>query len=192
MTYVSQERLDMTDSPITLHSANPARDAVKSLTPEGILLAPVWRRGAALFLDVLLVVLPISLLTNGRFYVILLDFEFIQTSLSVLLIHILLHFASFWLYFKYSAKSLGRSFGQRAMRVAIVHDDASLLTEQHWNKRAILKLRYIIPVLGIFIGFVDLFYAHFTKEKRTLLDKSNFSIAVLDWTLPAESRFQLR
>ena len=78
------------------------------------------------------------------------------------------------------------------MRVAIVHDDASLLTEQHWNKRAILKLRYIIPVLGIFIGFIDLFYAHFTKEKRTLLDKSNFSIAVLDWTLPAESRFQLR
>ena len=60
------------------------------------------------------------------------------------------------------------SFGQRAMRVAIVHDDASLLTEQHWNKRAILKLRYIIPVLGIFIGFVDLFYAHFTKEENVI------------------------
>ena len=77
------------------------------------------------------------------------------------------------------------------MRIAIVHDDGSLLKEAHWNKRTINKLRYVIPVLGQIIGIIEFMIAIITKEHLTPLEKSTKTIAVVDWTLPAESRFGL-
>ena len=59
--------------------------------------------------------------------------------------------------------------GQRAFRIALVHDDGTLLPEDHWGPRAAAKLRYLIPFIGWFwFGARDLWKARSSgAEYRT-------------------------
>jgi uncharacterized RDD family membrane protein YckC len=178
----------MSAAPLSIHGGNLAKEAVAALTPEGVLLAPLWKRAVAFTLDVLL----INLLTGGKYYSVLMNWQNLASKYAaVWLLHLLLHMVIYWLYFKYTGRRLHRSLGQRAMRLAVVHDDATLLNDAHWNKRAISKLRYVIPGIGQIIGLIEFTRALFSEDHLTPLDKSSHTIVVIDYTLPGESRFDL-
>ena len=105
-----------------------------------------------------------------------------------------LFFGAFWLYWKYTGRAYGRSLGQRAFRIALVHDDGTLLPEDHWGPRAAAKLRYLIPFVGWFwFGARDLWKARSAgAEYRTGVDRAHHTVAAVDWSLPSETRLGLR
>ena len=106
----------------------------------------------------------------------------------------ILFFGAFWLYWKYTGRAYGRSLGQRAFRIALVHDDGTLLPEDHWGPRAAAKLRYLIPFIGWFwFGARDLWKARSSgAEYRTGVDRAHHTVAAVDWSLPSETRHGLR
>ncbi len=184
----------MADSPVTLNKGGTmAQAALAATSPEGMLISPVWKRGVAFILDMLLITLVVYFLTKGNFFLYLMDWELITTSQAhFFILTLIVHFAIYWLYFKYTGKSAGRSLGQRAMRIAIVHDDGTLLGENHWGRRAIHKLRYVIPGIGQLIGIIDLVRTWRDSDKRSPMDKANHTVAAVDWSLPQTTRAGLR
>ena len=180
----------MADSPVSIHKPGTmAQAAVAATAPEGMLIAPVWKRVAALMLDVFLISIILLFLTQGRLFsyvfsiysLITLQAPYVIGSWIVLL-------TFYWLYFKYTGRQYGRSLGQRAMRIAIVHDDGSLLGEAHWGRRAAHKTKYVIPFIGIFFGLWDVFKIYTHETKRSPVDLANHTVAAVDWSLPVETR----
>ena len=103
-------------------------------------------------------------------------------------------FVSFWLYFKYTGRAYSRSYGQRAFRIAIVHDNGTVLEQHHWGNRAFDKLKYLIPIIGwLIFGLRDAYKAQSKDaEYRTSVDIKNHTVAAVDWSLPSETRFKLK
>jgi hypothetical protein len=101
---------------------------------------------------------------------------------------------SHWLYWKYTGRAYGRSLGQRAFRIAIVHDDGTALEKHHWSPRAVSKLVYLLPIIGpLWFGMRDAFKARSKDEEyRTAIDIKNHTVAAVDWSLPVETRNKLR
>ena len=102
--------------------------------------------------------------------------------------------AAFYLYFKYTGQTMGRSLAQRGFRIAIVHDNGTMLEHHHWGPRAVAKMVYLIPVLGpLWFGLRDTFSAGSTDaEYRTAVDLKHHTVAAVDWSLPSETRLRLR
>ena len=102
--------------------------------------------------------------------------------------------AAFYLYFKYTGQTMGRSLAQRGFRIALVHDNGTMLEKHHWGPRAIAKMIYIIPFVGwLWFGLRDTFNAGSTKaEYRTGIDVKHHTVAAVDWSLPSETRLRLR
>ena len=78
------------------------------------------------------------------------------------------------------------------MRIAIVHDDGSLLGEAHWGRRAAHKIKYVIPFVGILFGIWDVLQTSRNETKRSPVDLANHTVAAVDWSLPVETRGGLR
>ena len=95
---------------------------------------------------------------------------------------------------KYTGQTIGRSLGQRGFRIAIVHDNGTVLEQHHWGPRAVGKMIYIIPFIGwLYFGLRDTFSAGSTDaEYRTAVDRKHHTVAAVDWSLPAETRLRLR
>ena len=184
----------MADSPVSVHKPGTmAQAAVAATAPEGMLIAPIWKRIVALALDVFLIAIILAFLTQSLFFVYVFSINLLITSQAPYVLGswiILLTF--FWLYFKYTGRQYGRSLGQRAMRIAIVHDDGSLLGINHWGRRAAHKLKYIIPYLGQIWGLWDVFKTWRHETKRSPVDLANHTVAAVDWSLPIETRGGLR
>ena len=184
----------MADSPVSVHQPGTmAQAAVAATAPEGMLIAPIWKRIVALALDAFLISLIIALPTGGTFFLYLMAVDLLITSQALYVIGTwVMHLTFYWLYFKYTGRNYGRSLGQRAMRIAIVHDDGSLLGEAHWGRRAAHKIKYLKPVLGQFIGLWDVFMTWRHETKRSPVDIANHTVAAVDWSLPVETRGGLR
>ena len=59
----------MADSPVTIHKPGTmAQAAVAATAPEGMLIAPVWKRVVALALDAFLVTLILALFARMVFF----------------------------------------------------------------------------------------------------------------------------
>ena len=187
-------RTSMAESPVKVHKPGTmAQAAVAATAPEGMLIAPVWKRIAGFCLDVFLIMIILGFATQGTFFAYLGAVDLILTSQGpYVIVTILMHLTFFWLYFKYTGRYYGRSLGQRAMRIAIVHDDGSLLGENHWGRRAAHKVKYVIPYIGLFFGLWDIFKTSRHETKRSPVDLSNHTVAAVDWSLPATSRGGLR
>ena len=129
----------MADSPVSIHKPGTmAQAAVAATAPEGMLIAPVWKRVVALALDAFLVTLILALFARTAFFNYLMAIDLLITAQAPYVIGSwAIHLTFYWLYFKYTGRSYGRSLGQRAMRIAIVHDDGSLLGIDHWGRRAL-------------------------------------------------------
>ena len=180
----------MADSPVSVHKPGTmAQAAVAATSPEGMLIAPIWKRIVAFSLDAFLITILIALPTSGTFFLYLMAVDLLITEQAAYVIASwVMHLTFYWLYFKYTGRNYGRSLGQRAMRIAIVHDDGSLLGEAHWGRRAAHKTKYVIPFIGIFFGLWDVFKIYTHETKRSPVDLANHTVAAVDWSLPVETR----
>lgn len=184
----------MADSPVTINKPGTmAQAAVAATAPEGMLIAPIWKRVVALGLDGFLISIILWFFTQGMLFSYVFSISLLTTSQAIFVLGswvVLLTF--YWLYFKYTGRQYGRSLGQRAMRIAIVHDDGSLLGINHWGRRAAHKLRYIIPILGQAWGLWDVYKTWRHETKRSPVDLANHTVAAVDWSLPVNTRNGLR
>ena len=184
----------MADSPVTINKPGTmAQAAVAATAPEGMLIAPIWKRVVALGLDAFLISIILWFFTQGMLFSYVFSISLLTTSQAPFVLGswvVLLTF--YWLYFKYTGRQYGRSLGQRAMRIAIVHDDGSLLGINHWGRRAAHKLRYIIPILGQAWGLWDVYKTWRHETKRSPVDLANHTVAAVDWSLPVNTRNGLR
>lgn len=184
----------MADSPISVHKPGTmAQAAVAATAPEGMLIAPIWKRVVALALDMFLISIVLVALTQKMLFVYVFSINLLITDQALYVLGswiVLLTF--YWLYFKYTGRQYGRSLGQRALRIAIVHDDGTLLGINHWGRRAAYKLRYIIPLVGQLWGLWDMFKTWKHETKRSPVDLANHTVAAVDWSLPVNTRNGLR
>ena len=120
----------MADNPVTVYQGGTLAQQVLSSAPEGMLIAPVWRRIAAFAIDVVVMSLLLQVLTRFQFLEILISWNYLTEDLryaASFLMTWVIFFASLWLYWKYTGRAYGRSLGQRAFRIAIVHDNGTCL-----------------------------------------------------------------
>ncbi|MAM35887.1 MAG: hypothetical protein CL988_01830 [Euryarchaeota archaeon] len=188
----------MADSPVSVHQGSGTlAQAVLSTAPEGMLIAPAWKRAAAYMLDVVLLTLVLHLLTGQTLMYYLMNYSLVTQGaeyVAGVAVNWALFFGSHYLYFKYTGRTFGRSFAQRGFRIAVVHDNGTLLEQHHWGPRAFGKLIYLIPVVGIlWFGMRDFLRGRSKDaEYRTSLDIKNHTVAAVDWSLPSETRLRLR
>ena len=188
----------MADDAVTVYQGGGTlAQAVLNSAPEGMLIAPVWKRIAAFMLDVVLMTLVLEVITQFQFLSVLVSWNYLSESIdyvSIFLMTWIIFFVTFYLYWKYSGRKIGRSFGQRAFRIAIVHDNGTVLELHHWGPRAFGKLVYLLPIIGpLWFGLRDIISARSKEsEYRTSLDGKNHTVAAVDWSLPVETRQKLR
>lgn len=188
----------MADEAVTVYQGGGTlAQAVLSSAPEGMLIAPVWKRVAAYMLDVVLLTLVLHLLTGQQMMYYLTDYSLFGEGPRYVLAVILnwvIFFSGHYLYFKYTGRTVGRSFAQRGFRIAIVHDNGTLLEDHHWGPRAFGKLIYLLPIVGpLWFGLRDVIRAQSKEaEYRTSIDSKNHTVAAVDWSLPSDTRLRLR
>ena len=184
----------MATDPLSLHNSSNARKLVSEGAPEGVLLAPAWKRCAAYILDVLVINFLAGIMSKGRLLMVAWN---LGTLTSPLFWAVLLSWAVIlslhWLYFKYTGLWMGRSLGQRWFHIALVHHDATPLGNSHWGRRSFAKLRYAIPVIGQFWwGLRDLLRIRNHQQHRSSIDEKHNTAAAIDWSLPPATRALLR
>ncbi len=187
----------MADSPVTIVKGGTLAQNIIGSAPEGMLIAPAWKRVLAFMLDVILISLVLAFFTGGALTMNLFNFNMLTAGGRYPLAFFMNWFvfgAAFYLYFKYTGQTMGRSLAQRGFRIAIVHDNGTMLEHHHWGPRAIAKMIYLIPVLGpLWFGLRDTFNARSTtSEYRTAIDLKHHTVAAVDWSLPSETRLRLR
>ncbi len=126
----------MAESPVTVYQGGTLAQQVLSSAPEGMLIAPVWRRIAAFAIDVIAMSLFLHVLSRFTFLEILISWNYLTEDAryaASFLMTWALFFGSLWLYWKYTGRAYGRSLGQRAFRIAIVHDNGTLLELHHFG-----------------------------------------------------------
>ena len=63
------QALYMAESPVSIHKPGTmAQAAVAATAPEGMLIAPIWKRIVALALDAFLITIVLALLTRNSFF----------------------------------------------------------------------------------------------------------------------------
>ena len=130
----------MAEDIVSVHQGSGTlAQAVLASAPEGMLIAPVWKRVAAYMLDVVLLSIVIEFMTGGRLLANLLNFELLSLgaqSIAFFFVNWFVLLAANYLYFKWTGRSIGRSLAQRGFRIAIVHDNGTPLEDHHWGPRA--------------------------------------------------------
>lgn len=161
----------------------------------GIVIAIWWKRAIAYVLDAMFVVGLLFISTKGaisfawELSYLINDFG---EQLLWFTINWFLIFAAFWLYFKYTGRIMQRSLGQRFMKLAIIYGDSTMVPQQTWEKRAFYKLRYVLPIVGIIIGIIDLIKIMKGETHQSRIDWYTNTIVVMDWSLPMEIRSILK
>ncbi|MEC7989195.1 MAG: RDD family protein [Candidatus Thermoplasmatota archaeon] len=187
----------MAEDPVTIVKGGTLAQNIIGTAPEGMLIAPSWKRVLAFMLDVVLISIVLSFFTGGQLTMNLLNIEMLTEGgryTATFFMNWFVFAAAFYLYFKYTGQTIGRSLGQRGFRIAIVHDNGTVLEQHHWGPRAVGKMIYIIPFIGwLYFGLRDTFSAGSTDaEYRTAVDRKHHTVAAVDWSLPAETRLRLR
>ena len=187
----------MSEDPVTIVKGGTLAQNIIGSAPEGMLIAPSWKRVLAFMLDVMLISIVLGFFTGGRLMMGLYNFELITAGgryTAEFFINWFVFISALYLYFKYTGQTMGRSLAQRGFRIAIVHDNGTMLEHHHWGPRAVAKMVYLIPVLGpLWFGLRDTFSAGSTDaEYRTAVDRKHHTVAAVDWSLPSETRLRLR
>jgi hypothetical protein len=188
----------MAEDIVSVHQGSGTlAQAVLASAPEGMLIAPVWKRVAAYMLDVVLLSVVLGFITQGRLLFDLLNFELLTAGPRYAVFFFVNWFillASNYLYFKWTGRTIGRSLAQRGFRIAIVHDNGTPLEDHHWGPRAVAKMVYLIPIIGpLWFGLRDVIRGRSKEsEYRTSVDKAHHTVAAVDWSLPSETRLRLR
>ena len=187
----------MAEEAVSIHQGHGTlAQSIIANAPDGMLIAPAWKRAVAYVFDIILISLVLEVLTGLNFLMNLFNISLMEQgakSTAFFFINWFLLISANYLYFKYTGKKMGRSLAQRSLRIAIVHDNGSALDDHHWGPRAFSKLIYIIPFVGaLWFGFRDLIRAQSKNaEYRTSIDIKNHTVAAVDWSLPSETRLKL-
>jgi uncharacterized RDD family membrane protein YckC len=187
----------MAEEAVTIHQGHGTlAQTIMANAPDGMLIAPAWKRAVAYVFDILLISLILQVVTGFIFLQgissIYLVLEGVKSA-AYYFVNWFIFISANYLYFKYTGKTMGRSLAQRSLRIAIVHDNGSALDDHHWGPRAFSKLIYIIPFVGaLWFGFRDTIRAQSKNaEYRTSIDIKNHTVAAVDWSLPSETRLKL-
>ncbi len=195
------------ENPISIHGSGItlAKEAVQESTghwpiPEGTVLAPLWKRGSALMLDTIVIMGVLYLITSilgGQAGSII---QAYNTGLLMdggrsailFLVNWFLIFSTAYFYHKFMVSNLGRSLGQRWFGLAVVREDGEPLQRYDCGRRAIAKLRYMIPLLNLVFAARDARLIHRRHTHQSSIDLSCASIVVIANSLPPGKRTHLR
>ena len=187
----------MAEDPVTIVKGGTLAQNILGSAPEDMLIAPAWKRVLAFMLDVILISLVLSFFSGGQLMVNLFNIEMLREGGRYSMGFVLNWFvfgAALYLYFKYTGQTMGRSLAQRGFRIAIVHDNGTMLEPHHWGPRAVAKMIYLLPIIGpLWFGLRDTYNAgSLNSEYRTKVDMKHHTVAAVDWSLPSETRLRLR
>ena len=116
----------MAEDPVTIVKGGTMAQTILASAPEGMLIAPSWKRVLAFMLDVMLISIVLSFFTRGAIMPNLLNIEMLTEGgryTAAFFMNWFLFSAAFYLYFKYTGQTMGRSLAQRGFRIALVHDN---------------------------------------------------------------------
>ena len=113
------------------------------------------------------------------------DFHHALAHASVVLI-------AHWLYWRVTGLSFSRSLGQRMFGIAVIAEDGSGMTSQMWDRRALRKLLYLLPVLNLVLGAYDLARISQRHTHQSNIDLHVGSIVAHADSLPPASRRHIR
>ena len=187
------------DSPISVHGKGPtlAKIAVQEQeghwpVPEGTILAPLWKRISAYVLDSA-VVMGVLVIATGSWVAYAWNFGAILSSeWYFVVVNWLLIIQMNYLYHKYTVSSIGRSLGQRWFGLAVVREDGEPLHRSDCGRRAISKLRYLIPVVNLYFLYKDGQFIRKRHTHQSSIDLACASIVVVANSLPPAKRSHLR
>lgn len=194
-------------NPISIHGdgLTLAKEAVQGTSghwpvPEGTILAPLWKRISAFMLDTIVVMGVLYLITSilggqagsiVQAYNIGLLFDG-GRSTALVIVNWFLIFSATYFYHKYLVSSLGRSLGQRWFGLAVVREDGEPLQRLDCGRRAISKLRYMIPLLNFIFAVYDARHIHRRHTHQSSIDLACASIVVIANSLPPGKRLHLK
>ena len=119
----------MAEDPVTIVKGGTLAQNIIGSAPEGMLIAPSWKRVLAFMLDVMLISIVLGFFTGGRLMMGLYNFELITAGgryTAEFFINWFVFISALYLYFKYTGQTMGRSLAQRGFRIAIVHDNGTV------------------------------------------------------------------
>ena len=120
----------MAEDPVTIVKGGTLAQNIIGSAPEGMLIAPSWKRVLAFMLDVMLISIVLSFFTGGQLMANLFNIEMMTEGgrySAAFVMNWFVFAAAFYLYFKYTGQTMGRSLAQRGFRIAIVHDNGTML-----------------------------------------------------------------
>ena len=100
--------------------------------------------------------------------------------------------ASHWLYWRVTGLAFSRSLGQKLLGIAIVMDNGDAVTSEMWDKRAVGKLLYLIPVLNLYFGIYEVARISQRHTHQSNLDLRVGTIVAHSASLPPGSRRHIR
>lgn len=187
------------DSPISLQGGGTlakqlvaAEDGGHWPVPEGTILASGVSRVAAFSVDVVIVTTILMVVTGWRImdaWNITLwsspDFHFALAMAVILL-------TAHWLYWRLTGLRYSRSLGQRMFGLAVLAEDGSAMTNAMLDERAARKLVFLIPVLNVVFGIIELRRISSRHTHQSNIDLHVGSIVVHADSLPPANRKHVR
>ena len=187
------------DSPISLQGGGTlakqlvaAEDGGHWPVPEGTILASGVSRVAAFSVDVVIVTTILMVVTGWRImdaWNITLwsspDFHFALAMAVILL-------TAHWLYWRLTGLRYSRSLGQRMFGLAVLAEDGSAMTNAMLDERAARKLIFLIPVLNVVFGIIELRRISSRHTHQSNIDLHVGSIVVHADSLPPANRKHVR
>lgn len=187
------------DSPISLQGGGTlakqlvaAEDGGHWPVPEGTILASGVSRVAAFSVDVVIVTTILMVVTGWRImdaWNITLwsspDFHFALAMAAILL-------TAHWLYWRLTGLRYSRSLGQRMFGLAVLAEDGSAMTSAMLDERARRKLVFLIPVLNMVFGIIELRRISSRHTHQSNIDLHVGSIVVHADSLPPANRKHVR
>jgi uncharacterized RDD family membrane protein YckC len=197
------------DSPISLNpgaGGTLAKQVVQGETghwpvPEGTVLGSAFSRAAAYMLDTMFVMgilLIVTSLLGGpggnilRAY----DLNLLQSGgkgTVLFFVDWFLILAGNFLYHRHTGLRMSRSLGQSWFGLAVVREDGKQLESADWDRRALRKLVYVLPLVGpLFFGIRDLLRIQQRHTHQSSIDLAVASIVAEADSLPPASRQHIR
>lgn len=187
-------------------NVNPAKMAVQEdssnvTIPEGTIFASTGTRAFAYILDTIFVMGVLYLLTSilgGQAASIVQAYNISLLtgggkSTTLFIVNWFLIFGANYFYHKYTGIKFSRTLAQRWLGLAIVKDDGGPLSRMDWDRRALRKICYAIPVIGwLWFGFRDMIRIHRRHTHQSSIDLVVASIVVDGNSLPPTNRKHLK
>ena len=102
----------MAEDPVTIVKGGTLAQNIIGTAPEGMLIAPSWKRVLAFMLDMMLISIVLGFFTNFRLLEGLFNYELITAGgryTAEFFMNWFVFCAAFYLYFKYTGQTIGRS-----------------------------------------------------------------------------------